>query len=184
MKAVVILANGFEEIEAMTIVDVLRRGGVDVSVLALDDSSLDVEGAHGIGVVADAEWEDEVVNAADIMILPGGGRGMEALRSDSRVLEALRRFDENGKFIAAICAAPAVLQKAGVLKGRKVVCYPGMEDQIKDASIQKGPNIFRDGTIITGSGPATAMEFALGVLEMLEGSAVRKEVADGLLFKS
>ena len=183
MKAIIVLANGFEEIEALTIVDVLRRGNVDISMLALDDSSLDVEGAHGIGVVADGEWDDEEVDASDVIILPGGGRGMEALKADSRVLSALRRFDENDKFIAAICAAPAVLQEAGVLSGRKAVCYPGMESHIKDAVVQKGANVVRDGTLITGSGPATAMEFALGVLEMLEGPVVRKKVADGLLFK-
>jgi 4-methyl-5(b-hydroxyethyl)-thiazole monophosphate biosynthesis len=106
---------------------------------------------------------------------------MRRLLADERVLEALRRFNAAGKFVGAICAAPAVLQAAGILAGRKAVCYPGMESHIQDAQVQKGAAVVRDGNVITGSGPGTAMAFSLAVLEMLAGAKVRDEVAKALL---
>ena len=182
MRVIIPLANGFEEIEAITIIDVLRRGGVEVMSLALEDSGLDVEGAHEIGFVADEFWDDDAVASADMIVLPGGLEGMRALKADPRVLNVIREFDKQGKFIGAICAAPVVLHEAGILKGCKVACYPGMESSLPDAVFQPGVAVVRDGTIITGSGPATAMEFALAVLEMLEGAESRAETAKGLLF--
>ncbi|NLB68242.1 MAG: DJ-1/PfpI family protein [Lentisphaerae bacterium] len=183
-KAVVVLANGFEEIEALSIVDVLRRGEVEVSVLALDTSQTEVVGAHEIRVIADGVWNDDVINSADAIVLPGGLGCMQALRADAKVLDAIRKFNAEGKYVAAICASPAVLQEAGVLGGRKAVCYPGMEDHIKDAEYCEEASVVRDGNIVTGSGPATAMEFALEVLETLHGKQVRDGVAGGLLFKA
>ena len=182
MRVVVPLANGVEEIEAITIIDVLRRGGVEVTSLSIDESGMDVEGAHKIGLVADACWEDGEVESADMIVLPGGMGGMLALKADSRVLEALQGFNKAGKFIGALCAAPVVLQEAGILKGRKVVCYPGMEVDLPDAIFMSGCNVIRDGNVITGTGPATAMEFALAILDMLKGSECRNEIAKGLLF--
>jgi len=99
------------------------------------------------------------------------------------LLEALRAFDTEGKFIGAICAAPAILQAAGVLHGRKAVCYPGMEVHVRDAKLQSGCNVVRDGNLITGTGPGTAMEFSLAVLEMLVGKECRDSVAKALLFQ-
>jgi 4-methyl-5(b-hydroxyethyl)-thiazole monophosphate biosynthesis len=116
-----------------------------------------------------------------MIVLPGGGGGMRRLLADERVLEALRRFNAAGKLVGAICAAPAVLQAAGVLAGRKAVCYPGLESYIQDAQVQKGADVVRDGNIVTGSGPGTAMAFALAVLEMLAGAKMRDEVAKALL---
>ena len=183
MHVVVPLANGVEEIEAITIIDVLRRGGVEVTSLSIDESGMDVEGAHKIGLVADACWEDGEVESADMIVLPGGMGGMLALKADSRVLEALQGFNKAGKFIGALCAAPVVLQEAGILKGRTVVCYPGMEVDLPDAIFMSGCNVIRDGNVITGTGPATAMEFALAILDMLKGSECRNEIAKGLLFR-
>lgn len=182
MRVIIPLASGVEEIEAITILDVLRRGGVNaVGVAVDDDAGLDVEGGHGLGLVADEVWNEADVDTADMIVLPGGLRGMQRLREDSRVLDALRRFNAAGKFIGAICAAPAVLQTAGVLAGRKAVCYPGMESHIQDAQVQQGAAFVRDGNIITGSGPGTAMAFALAVLEMIAGKKRRDEVAKALL---
>ncbi len=183
MRVIVPLANGVEETEAITIIDVLRRGGVDVTSLSMDESGMDVEGAHKIGLVADGIWDDGDVASADMIVLPGGTAGMLALKADRRVLDALRAFNRAGKFIGALCAAPVVLQEAGVLTGRKAVCYPGLETQLPDAVFQPGCNVVRDGNIITGTGPATAMEFALAVLETLEGAPCRDRTAKGLLFK-
>lgn len=182
MRVVVPLANGVEETEAITIIDVLKRGGVEVISVSMDEFGLDIEGAHQIGLVADVSWDDGDVESADMIVLPGGMVGMRTLKADSRVLAALQYFNKNGKFIGAICAAPAVLQEAGVLKGRKVVCYPGMEANLPDAVFVPNCNVVRDDNIITGTGPATAMEFALAILEMLVGSECRNETAKGLLF--
>lgn len=183
MRVIVPLANGVEETEAITIIDVLRRGGVEVTSLSMDEFGMDVEGSHKIGLVADDLWDDEEVASADMIILPGGIVGMRSLKADERVLDALRSFNKAGKFIGALCAAPLVLQEAGVLVGRKAVCYPGMEVHLQDAVFQPNCSVVRDGNIITGTGPATAMEFALAVLEMLEGVQCRNQTASGLLFK-
>ncbi len=183
MRVIVPLANGVEETEAITLIDVLRRGGVEVTSLSMDEFGMDVEGAHKIGLVADDIWDDDDVASADMIVLPGGMVGMRSLKADRRVLEALRFFNQAGKFIGALCAAPIVLQEAGVLTGRKVVCYPGMETQLQDAVFLPECNVVRDGNIITGTGPATAMEFALAVLDMLEGASCRDQTAKGLLFK-
>ena len=182
MRVIVPLASGVEEIEAITILDVLRRGGVAaVGVSTDDEAGLDIEGGHGLGLVADELWDEADVDSADMIVLPGGGGGMRRLLADERVLEALRRFNAAGKLVGAICAAPAVLQAASVLAGRKAVCYPGMESHIQDAQVQQGAAVVRDGNVITGSGPGTAMAFALAVLEMLAGAKMRDEVAKALL---
>ena len=183
MRVVVPLANGVEEIEAITLIDVLRRGGVEVIGVSMDELGLDVEGSHKIGLVADELWDDDDVASADMILLPGGGGGMRLLMIDERLLKALRVFNAEGKFIGAVCAAPAVLQAAGVLHGRKAVCYPGMENYIKDAKFQSGCHVVRDGNLITGTGPGTTMEFALAVLEMLVGRECRDSVAKALLFE-
>ncbi|MGI5869209.1 MAG: DJ-1 family glyoxalase III [Kiritimatiellia bacterium] len=182
MRVIIPLASGLEEIEAITLLDVLRRGGVAaVGVSIEDEAGLDIEGSHGLGLVADEMWDEADVDSADMIVLPGGLGGMQRLAADKRVLEALRRFDAAGKFVGAICAAPAVLQKAGVLAGRKAVCYPGMESHIEDAQVQKGVDVVRDGNIVTGRGPGAAMAFALAVLEMVAGAEARAKVAKGLL---
>ena len=181
MRVIIPLASGVEEIEAVTLIDVLRRGGVDAVGVSTDESGLDIEGSHGIGLVADELWDDADIDGADMILLPGGGAGMRRLLGDERVLSALRRFNAAGKLLGAICAAPAILQAAGVLAGRKAVCYPGMESYIADARVQTGAHVVRDGNVITGSGPGTAMEFALAVLEMLVGASARAEVAKALL---
>ena len=182
MRVIVPLANGVEETEAITILDVLRRGGIEAVGVSIDEFGLDVEGGHKIGLVADELWDDDEVATADMILLPGGMAGVRVLKKDSRVLEALRDFDKLGKFIGALCAAPAVLQVAGILKGRKITGYPGLESAVSDAEFQEGP-VVRDGNLITGTGPATAMAFSLAVVEMLAGADVRQTVAQALLFR-
>lgn len=182
MRVIIPLASGFEEIEAVTVIDVLRRGGVKVVTLSMDVRELNVEGAHKISFIADALWEDDQVASADMIVLPGGLDGMLALKADHRILDTIQGFHKQGKFVGAICAAPVVLYEAGILKGRKVACYPGMEASLPEARFQPGMAVVRDDTIITGSGPATAMAFALAVLEMLAGSTCRAKLAEDLLF--
>ncbi len=145
-KVCVLLAPGFEEIEAITIIDVLRRASIDV--VALGVSGGQVRGSHGIGVAADRALAEAESEPWDMVILPGGMPGSTNLRDDPRVQALISRQAKEGKRIAAICAAPIALGKAGVLKGKKATSYPGFEDQLAGASFQTD-RVVRDGTILT-----------------------------------
>lgn len=180
MRVVVPMATGFEEIEALTIIDVLRRGGVAVDVVALG-SERRVVGSKGVAVEADLLWEQVAGNSYAGVVLPGGGVGTENLMADERVLEMVREFSaDEDKIVAAICAAPMVLAKAGVLEGVRATCYPSCAE-VLGASYDEAP-VIADGNIITSQGPATAMLFALVVLQHLAGYETAQRVADGLLF--
>lgn len=176
MRILLPLAEGFEEIEAVTIIDVLRRGGLDVTTATLDDN-LAVKGAHNIVVKADTTWPDS--DNFDVIVLPGGGTGTENLGSDPRVIEALKKFEAEGKLVAAICAAPTVLEQAGILEGKRATCYPACAPQL-GASYDDMPAV-ADGNVITSQGPATAMLFALVLVEHLAGKEVAQKLANGLL---
>lgn len=175
MKAAVVLANGFEEIEAMASIDVLRRAGIEVDTFGLVGNV--VTGSHGVRVWADKRLAELRVEHYDALILPGGPGYQELLKS-SRVLELVRQFDAQHKLLAAICAAPLVLAKAGVLKGRRVTIYPGME---KELEYPRPERVVLDGHILTAQGPAVALQFALKVVEQLKGKEVAREVASRLL---
>ncbi len=183
MKVVIPVASGTEELEAVTIADVLRRAGIHVVMLSIDDEGgIDIDCAHGVGLVADEMWNSEEVDDADMLVLPGGLGGMEAFCDDRRVLDAVRRFAQSSdRYVAAICASPVALHAAGVLAGRRAVCYPGMEGRIPDAVYCPDEDVVRDGNIITSRGPATAMKFALFLVEVLAGRKTAEEVASGLL---
>jgi len=168
-KAIVPLADGFEEIEAVTIIDVLRRAGVEVCVAALDADSLDVEGAHNICVVADMTFDDidpGFAATADALVLPGGMGAMEAFKADERVIAMVRAFHARGKIVAAVCASPVVLHAAGILKGRSAVCHPSVHPQLSDIA-QPARRVVRDSNIITATGAGATMEFALKIAEAL-----------------
>jgi len=178
-KAIVPLADGFEEIEAVTIIDVLRRAGVEVEVAALDEDSLDVEGAHNICVVADTtlgELDAAETAAAAALVLPGGMRAMEAFRDDERVGAMIRSFAARGALVAAVCASPVALHAAGVLKGKKAVCHPGVRERLAGVNLCD-QRVVRDGNIITATGAGTTMEFALKIVETLAGAATASELA-------
>lgn len=182
-KALVLLADGCEEVEALSIIDVLRRGGVDVTTAGICGSTC-VHGAHGIDIGADTEFSPEAFRVADwdAIAMPGGMGCMKALRASESVKTALRAMDAAGKFVAAVCASPAVLGAAGLLANRRYVCYPGIESMIPDGMYVPRVPALRDGNVITGTGPATALDFALTLLEALEGKSKRDEIADGMLF--
>ena len=172
-RTLVILADGCEEIEAVTVMDILRRGGVEVVAAALAGQM--VHGNHGIGIEADASLDPVLEQSFDMLILPGGEPGASHLAADSRVQYLLKEFEKAGLYIAAICAAPGVLAEAGLLRGRKATSFP---DAIKDPSgityLQSA--VVRDGKIATSRGPGTALDFALELLELLAGGEVRKRV--------
>jgi 4-methyl-5(b-hydroxyethyl)-thiazole monophosphate biosynthesis len=174
------LAEGFEEIEAVTIVDVLRRAGVGVTTAALGKAR-EVKGAHGVVVSADTTLEDARKKRWDAVVLPGGMPGATNLRDDARVREALCAVVEQGGTAAAICAAPIALEAAGLLKGRKATAYPGFREELKSASARVADRVVTDGPIVTSCGPGTAMEFALTLAERFAGRETATSVRSGML---
>lgn len=177
-KAYVLLAEGFEEVEALTVVDYLRRAGIEVQTLSITADKT-VAGSHRIPVVADALFAERS-DDFDLVVLPGGLPGAENLRDCTELIELLQKADEQGKLIAAICAAPIILEKAGLTAGRKGTSYPGFEEQLSYAEYLD-EIVVVDQHLITSRGPAAAVYFALTLIELLLGKAKREEIADGLL---
>jgi 4-methyl-5(b-hydroxyethyl)-thiazole monophosphate biosynthesis len=177
-QVAVLLADGFEEIEAITIVDVLRRADVQVRTLALKNKT--VQGAHGIAVEADALFDQEHSKEWDLVVLPGGQPGANTLRDDPRVASLIERQLGQSRKVAAICAAPIALGAHGMLKGRRATCYPGFEDQLRDAKLTLEPVVV-DNDITTSRGPGTAMNFALNLVEQLKGKTKADSVRKGML---
>jgi 4-methyl-5(b-hydroxyethyl)-thiazole monophosphate biosynthesis len=174
------LADGFEEIEALTPVDLLRRAGIAVETVSIM-GRLNVTGTHGVEVIADILFEDTDYDGCEMIVLPGGSVGAENLSAHEGLTEKLFSFANRGKFIAAICASPAfILGRHGILKGRKATCYPGLEGEMEGAVPSEG-SVVRDGKIITSRGPATAIDFALAIIDELRGAAVRDGIARDLL---
>lgn len=179
-KALVPLAKGFEDIEAVAVIDILRRGGVEVVPAAIGHS-LEVESAHGITMKADRLFGDVVNDEYDVIILPGGGEGTENLKNSDALIRRLVRQREEGRLVAAICAAPAVLQEAGVLDpSQHVTCYPTCQMEVDCVWVDE-PVVSHNG-IITGRAPGSATIFALVVLEALVGHTIAHKVARGLVF--
>lgn len=168
------LADGFEEIEAMTIVDVLRRAGIRVDTVGIVGST--ITGAHGVRVMTDRRLM-EVEPDYDAIVLPGGSPGYINLGRSARLLEILKNMAIGGKIIAAICGAPAVLVKAGILENKKATIYPGMEKELPRPRADK---VVVDGNVITSQAAGTAMEFALKLVEIMAGpqkaTELRKEL--------
>ena len=174
--AAIFLTTGFEETEALTTVDILRRGGVEVTVVSLTGSQ-EVVSKNKIPVRTDAMFDAVKNENFDMLILPGGTL---AIKDHEGLQELVKKYHAENKLIAAICAAPAALGKAGVLAGKTAVCYPGLEKHLTGAKI--GQNIVEtDGNITTAKGPAVTPFFALKLLEILEGKAMADEVAEGFL---
>jgi len=177
-KVLVPLATGFEEIEALSIVDILRRAGTTVVMVALE--TLHVKGAHGIVVVADALIKEVDASSFDMIALPGGLPGATNLAADATVQSILKDFDAKGKMIAAICAAPYALHTAGVLKDN-YTCYPSFEQKIGPKGYDATQKVVYDHNVITSQGPSTAMIFALALVEKLYSTEVSTALAKDLL---
>jgi 4-methyl-5(b-hydroxyethyl)-thiazole monophosphate biosynthesis len=175
---ITVLATGFEETEAVTVIDLLRRARVGVTILGLD--SLQVAGAHGIVVAADkllAEWSGPF----DGIVLPGGMPGTRNLAASSRLLDLIRETYKRGALCAAICAAPMVLGRAGVLDGRKATCYPGFEKELGAATFVESP-VVRDGNVVTSRGVGTAIPFAIELIAGLTRSGEAQRIQAAILF--
>ena len=173
------LANGFEDIEAITVIDVLRRGGVEVVTASIHDT-LEVWSAHGVSLKADALLADVGSEPYDAIVLPGGGEGTRNLKQCAALTERLRQQHEEGGLLCAICAAPTVLVAAGVLDPDiQVTCYPSCQDEL-DREWVPAP-VVTDGKVITGQAPGSALLFALVVLQTLVGVPVAEDVAEGMV---
>jgi len=169
------LAQGCEELEAITITDLLVRAGVEVTTCGLDDQP--VKASRGTTIVPDVSIDEVVDTNFDMIVLPGGLPGADHLRDDARVQAIIKRHAQAGRYIGAICAAPRALARAGLLSGRKVTSYPGALDEVDDDSIELcNEATVIDGNVITSMGPGTAMDFALSLIELLEGREKRDAV--------
>jgi 4-methyl-5(b-hydroxyethyl)-thiazole monophosphate biosynthesis len=179
-RVLVPLAPGCEELEAVTIIDLLRRAGVEVISAGLNDGL--VRCSRGTVLMPDTTLDDVLDQSFDMIVLPGGLPGADHLNDDPRIQRLLRDMAEQGRFTAAICAAPKVLASAGLLDGREATAYPGVLAAAEQPSIQVLDRpVVRDGQIITSRGPGTAMDFALELIEALEGRAKREEVEQALV---
>ena len=173
------LADGFEEIEAITVTDVLRRAGAEVCTVSVSDK-LEVKGTHEIEVKADIPFDQADYESCEMIVLPGGMPGAATLEKCDDLRRLILRFAEENKPIAAICAAPMVLGKLGLLKGKKATCYPGFEQYLEGADCT-GAMVEKDGNVITGKGPGAAMEFALAVVELLQGKDKVAELKEAMI---
>jgi len=173
------LADGFEEIEVFAVVDVLRRGGVDVSTISMTGHET-VTSVHNISIKADLLYESADYENCEMIVLPGGIPGTENLRRHSGLIEQLKIFSSKGKYIAAICAAPTIIEELNILNGRKATSYPGMEVQLLD-SLYASDFVVIDRNLITSKGPGTALEFGLAILKVLKGVAIEKEARKKIL---
>ncbi len=176
-KIAVHLAEGFEEIEAISIIDVLRRAGFDVEVVSMN-KTMEVNGAHDITVKTDVVFEKVDYDIIDMIVLPGGMPGSRNLQAHEGLQQQILNFHETDKPLGAICAAPLVFGNLGLLEGKVATCYPGFESELKGASVS-GNSVEQSGTIVTGKGAGVAINFALKIVEMFKG----KEVADDLAKK-
>lgn len=177
IKALVPLAEGSEEMEAVVTIDVLRRAGWKVTAAGLQPGA--VTCSRGVRLEPDAAWDDVDPGSFDVLAIPGGGRGVANLRRDTRVLGAVRGFHARGAWLAAICAGPLVLQDAGVLQGRRATAHPDIVPQLTAARVEDR-DVVVDGRIITSRGAGTAAAFALAIVREVGGAAAAAEVARGM----
>jgi len=183
-KVLLPLAKGFEEVEAVSLIDVMRRGGIEVTVAYLDgefETDL-VLGANGITIKADVPIKTVIAEDFDMIVLPGGWDGTHALAENPTVQSLLREFKEIDKVVGAICAAPYALKTAGVL-GNDYTCYPSVEEEIKQDGYRTDKKVVIDGNIMTSRGPGTALCFGLEIVKRLVGVDSYQAVKDGMLLE-
>lgn len=182
-KILLFLADGFEEVEALTVVDYLRRMDVEVNTVSITEDEK-VKGAHNIVVIADkliGQIKD--IDLYDGVVIPGGIPGATNLRDNDKVIDIVKKINEKKKLVAAICAGPIVLERADIIKGKKVTSYPGFEDELKDVEYIED-NVVKDENIITSRGPALAVDFAIEIIRYLLGEEKVKELKEDILYKN
>ena len=177
MRILVLLANGFEDIEMVTSVDIWRRGKIEVTLAGIDN--LEVTSGTGIKMIADIHIDEAIKNNYDLLFLPGGG-GVKGLDESESVKKLVAQYVDSGKYVAAICAAPLILGKLGILDNRVYTCYPTFEKFAPDGKY-KVTGVIQDGTVITGRGIGYVFDFAFYILELLQGKEIRVAVEEGTL---
>lgn len=176
--ALIPFADGSEELEAVTVINILRRAGVEVTVAGLHEGPL--RGSRGTALLPDATLDKALARDYDMVVLPGGQPGTNHLKADERVLKLVRQMHDADRYVAAICAAPSVLATAGLLDGKQATSFPGALDAFPKV-LRQPQAVVEDGKLITSRGPGTAMDFALVLVERLMGHAKRAEVEAGLV---
>lgn len=179
--ALVLIAEGSEDIEAVTVIDVLRRGSVAVTVASVLGERL-VRCAHGTRLVADELLASVADRAFDVLVLPGGSLAAQTYSAEAGVQELLRRQESAGRVVAVICASTLAIHAAGVFAGARATSYPSLRGSVEDKYAYEEQDVVVDGNLITSRGPATAMAFALAIVERAAGRAERDRVAEALLF--
>lgn len=180
-RVCVFLADGFEEIEGLTVVDILRRAGVDTQMVSITDDRM-VTGSHQIPIQADVCLKDADVSDTELLVLPGGMPGTKNLGACKELTELLVRFHKEGKKVAAICAAPSVLGDLGILNGKKAACYPGFEGRLTGASVVYD-KVAEDDNVTTSRGMGTAIPFALSLVAQLVSEEKALELKKGIIYE-
>lgn len=182
MKNIAIfLAEGFEEIEALTVVDLCRRAGVNIVAASVGENPA-VKGSHGISVNADCLLGDVDFDSMDMLVLPGGMPGTKNLEACGKLMEQVDRFFGEGKYVAAICAAPSILGHRGILRGLKACCYPGFESHLEGAEVT-GDRATVCGHVITGRGMGCAIDFGLAIVTVLCGKEKAEDLARSIVYR-
>ena len=177
----VLLGTGFEETEAITPIDLLRRAGIQVLTVGVNGRT--VVGGHGIGVVADITVDEMDLTAMDMIVLPGGLGGVASVRACKAAMDALAFAWENDKFVAAICAGPTILADLGITDGKEATCYPGCEDQMGSATMIPDAAYVRDGRLITGTSAGCAVSFGLALVAAMKGQDAADAVANQIVIR-
>ncbi len=181
MKVIVFLADGFEEVEAITVVDYLRRMNIIVDTVSITKENV-VKGAHNISILADKSLEEiSEIGSYDGVIIPGGLPGATNLRDDEKVIDFVKKINDNRKLVAAICAGPIVLERADIIKGKNITSYPGFDKELKSGNYIE-QNVVRDENIITARGPALAVDFAIEIVKYLLGEENARKLKNNILY--
>lgn len=180
-KLGIFLADGCEEIEALTVVDVVRRAGMEIELIAIAEKK-EVTSSHKVTFLAESLAKDVDYDALDGIVLPGGMPGTLNLGADEKVNEVIKKFAAEGKLVAAICAAPSVLGQAGLLNGKHATCHPGFEEKLLGATTSED-NVVVDGNIITSRGMGTAIDFALAIVKYFADEEAVEKIKTGLVYR-
>ncbi|HBA96523.1 MAG TPA: DJ-1 family protein [Lachnospiraceae bacterium] len=179
-KSLIFLATGYEDVEMLTVVDMLRRAGTTINMVSIT-GELEVTSSHNVVIKADELFENADIDSADMLILPGGLLGTQNLLSFKPLTDKLEEFNSAGKFLAAVCAAPSILGTLGILKGRHATCYPGFEEKLIGAIYQKKP-VVRDGNIITSRGMGTCIDFSGEIITVLDSAQKAEEIKAKIIY--
>lgn len=179
-QALIFLAPGYEEVEMLTVVDMVRRAGIDIDMVSITDSR-EVTGSHQITITADKLFTEADFSSAQMLILPGGIPGTPNLRAYQPLCDKLVEFAQSEKKTAAVCAAPTVLASLGILKGKKATCYPSFSDKLDTGDYVKQPVVV-DGNVITSRGMGTCIDFAGAIIEALKDKATADDVKEKIIY--